>query len=221
MNCASSTYTCSIFVGFSTFETFLVCTFALSFGGLTFHLLALSRALSFVGSCPFPWPDFFPVPVLFPFHDSDPLPDSFDVLDFAPAPAGDLTSFFLQRHLFNLIFRQRSIVITSNNLFFFRLYFCPCLCDSIHFSAYLEFCRPPPFCTTLTASSTCRSTILSFSHLPVSQLSSVHLAPLPPFKHGFPQQRRFRTGQSRLLNRTKQTGKPGISKLEIWVVYTD
>ena len=37
---------------------------------------------SFLCWCPF-----------FPFDGFDPLPDAFDVLDFAPAPAGDLTFF--------------------------------------------------------------------------------------------------------------------------------
>ena len=43
------TYIFPIFVGFSTCETFLVFSFVLhiSLGGLTFRLLALSRALSF------------------------------------------------------------------------------------------------------------------------------------------------------------------------------
>ena len=97
-----STYTFPIFVRFSTCETFLVFAFALSLslGGLTFHLLALSRAFSFALAfrrlwlvLPFSWPDFFPSPVPFSFHDLDPLPDAFDVLDFAPAHAGDLTFF--------------------------------------------------------------------------------------------------------------------------------
>ena len=45
-----STCTFPIFAGFSTCETFLALAFArsLSMGRLTFHLLALSRALSFV-----------------------------------------------------------------------------------------------------------------------------------------------------------------------------
>ena len=32
-------------------------------------------------------------------HELDPLPDAFDVLDFAPAPAGDLTLFLKKKNL--------------------------------------------------------------------------------------------------------------------------
>ena len=63
----------------------------------------------------------------------------------------------------------------------------------------------PPFSTILTAvSRTCRSTILSFFHSPVSQLFSRFLLVCHPLLHGFHHQRCFRTGQCRLLHRIEQ-----------------
>ena len=103
-----STCTFPLFAGFSTCETFLAFALALSLSKerLTFRLFALSRALSFVLALPHLW---LGVACLmarllpFPFRCLDPLPDAFDVLDFAPAHAGDLT-LFLQHHTFNLTF---------------------------------------------------------------------------------------------------------------------
>ena len=85
--------------------------------GLTFLILVLSRALSLVlvlrrlWLALYYWPDFFSQSTTFPFHDFDPLSDTFDVLDFASTVVMDLTFFSVEHHLIDLIFRQGSVVI--------------------------------------------------------------------------------------------------------------
>ena len=93
-----STYTFPIFARFSTRETFLAFALSLPLGrfGVLFACLPFPELFPLilpfdVCGCvlPFSWPDFFPLPAPFPFHGFEPLPDAFDVLDFARASAGD------------------------------------------------------------------------------------------------------------------------------------
>ena len=99
-----STCTFPLFAGFSTCETFLAfCFFVYPFFGKGDHSLACPFQSSFLCSrfSTFVLGLAFLLARLFSFaggHLSipglDPLPAAFDVLDFSPAPAGDLTFFF-------------------------------------------------------------------------------------------------------------------------------
>ena len=121
-----STYTFPFFVGFSTSKTFLV------FYLCPFHFLGragFSPACPFpssflcsctstivVGSCPSLGPTSFLCRC--PFHSTVRILCLMHstLLDFAPAPAGDLT-FFLQHHLFNLFFRQGFLILVRLYIF--------------------------------------------------------------------------------------------------------
>ena len=130
--------------------------------------------------------------------------------------------------MFNLILRQGSILVLVKavqllgvkHLFFFLFL---AFSGSIHLSANFELCRLPPSSTTLAVSSwTCRSTVLSFSHLPLSQLVSVHLARLPPSQARLSLPSLISHGSVPFTppNRTMLPAIQGSPVSKLWILYT-